>query len=56
MDRAKRQPYYELNSGYRIPAVGLGVGGKHTAAEFARAASEIGYRCFDTASLYGTEP
>ena len=56
MEKAKRQPYYELNSGYRIPSIGLGVGGEHTAEELVKAVTEIGYRCFDTASLYKTEP
>ena len=39
-----------------MPSIGLGVGGEPSPEELVKAATEIGYRCFDTASLYKTEP
>lgn len=48
----------QLNSGYKMPQLGLGLmrfgAETETAAVIARAA-EAGYRLFDTASVYGTE-
>ena len=48
---------YTLNNGVQIPCIGYGTY-KAAAAESARVirmAIEAGYRCFDTASFYGTE-
>ena len=53
-------PYRTLNSGARMPAVGLGTfGSDHVSAaqvaEAVRGAAAVGYRHFDCASVYGNE-
>lgn len=54
----KKEKSYVLNNGVQIPAVGFGTykatDGKN--ADVIRMAIESGYRYFDTASFYGTEP
>eukprot|EP00252_Welwitschia_mirabilis_P008430 TRINITY_DN20266_c0_g1_i1.p1 TRINITY_DN20266_c0_g1~~TRINITY_DN20266_c0_g1_i1.p1 ORF type:complete len:321 (+),score=62.09 TRINITY_DN20266_c0_g1_i1:179-1141(+) len=46
----------KLNSGHRIPLVGLGLAfGDDALEDVVAAALQAGYRHFDTASLYGTE-
>ena len=50
-------PYCELSNGVRMPRVGLGtylLTGKHGKAAMIKA-MDIGYRLFDTATLYGNE-
>lgn len=51
-------PNYDLNDGYKMPALGLGVyrvsPGK-TTYETVKAALELGYRMIDTAHYYGNE-
>ena len=44
--------YYVLENGVKIPMIASGT----YKAEVIRAAIDVGYRCFDTASYYGTEP
>ena len=50
-------PLIELNDGYRIPQVGLGVWQtpNDVAVEAVRTALEAGYRHVDTAAIYGNE-
>ena len=50
-------PLIELNDGYRIPQVGLGVWQtpNDVAVEAVRTALEAGYRLVDTAAIYGNE-
>ncbi|KAG0555894.1 hypothetical protein M758_11G009300 [Ceratodon purpureus] len=48
---------FKLNSGAVMPTIGMGIGVKNDrTVDAAFAAIEIGYRCFDTARHYGTEP
>jgi L-glyceraldehyde reductase len=48
---------FKLNSGYSIPAVGLGTwqSGPNEVKEAVAAALEIGYRHIDAAAVYGNE-
>ena len=53
-----KQPYLTLNSGYKIPAIGLGTfqSDKGKLAEIIKKAILVdGYRHIDTASMYGNE-
>lgn len=48
----------QLNSGYKMPQLGLGLmrfGAETETADVIARAAEIGYRLYDTASVYGTE-
>lgn len=49
--------YYELGDGTKVPKIGFGCYNprKQDYAAIIRTAIEVGYRYFDTASLYGTE-
>ena len=49
---------YTLNNGVRIPCVAFGTykAADGKSAEIIRTAIQAGYRSFDTASFYGTEP
>ena len=49
---------YTLNNGVKIPCVGFGTykAAQDESERVIKTASEAGYRCFDTASFYGTEP
>lgn len=49
---------YRLNNGVRIPCVAYGTykAAEEKSSEVLRLAIEAGYRYFDTASFYGTEP
>jgi diketogulonate reductase-like aldo/keto reductase len=60
MEEAKKIPYVTLNSGYKMPQVGLGTGrGKkdlENAQEMIKhAIVNCGYRLIDTAKIYDTE-
>ncbi len=53
-------PFRTLNSGAKMPAIGLGTFGSdhvshHAVGEAVRYAASIGYRHFDCASVYGNE-
>lgn len=52
------QDCFELNNGVKIPCVGFGTykAAQGKTAEVIRTAIDAGYRYFDTASFYGTEP
>ena len=52
-----KQTFYTLSNGVKIPAAGYGTykAADGKSAEIISAAIEVGYRCFDTASFYGTE-
>lgn len=52
-----QQPYATLNTGDRMPLLGLGAYDMHgkEAEEAVAHALEIGYRLIDTASMYGNE-
>lgn len=49
---------YTLNNGVKIPCVGFGTykAAQDESERVIKTAIEAGYRCFDTASFYGTEP
>jgi diketogulonate reductase-like aldo/keto reductase len=48
---------FKLNSGAVMPVIGMGIGRKEDrTVDAIFAAIEIGYRCFDTARQYTTEP
>jgi len=49
--------YFTLNNGIRVPAIGLGTYTANPAgfSDVVKNALDLGYRLFDTASLYGTE-
>ena len=55
---ASKQPYFTLNSGYKIPAIGLGTfqadNGKLSEV-IKKAILVDGYRHIDCAKLYGNE-
>ena len=53
----KKEESYILNNGVQIPAAGFGTykAADGKSADVIRMAVECGYRCFDTASFYGTE-
>ena len=58
--RANKVPFKTLNTGERIPSIGLGTFGSdhvshETVAEAVKYAASIGYRHFDCASIYGNE-
>jgi len=58
MTDAAKQPYYTLNSGFKIPALGLGTfqSEKGKLAEVLKKAILVdGYRHIDCAKLYGNE-
>lgn len=52
------QDCFELNNGVQIPCVGFGTykAAQGNTADVIRTAIDAGYRYFDTASFYGTEP